>query len=384
MVQSIPRLDVGGRIGAAAGQGIGQGIASGAELSLNRNIQNEQLQLQNQYQLQQIQAREAAKQQQKLALLQSVFGISPGQISQSPQDQIQGIGENRSNEYSMQQPAQQSAIQNLSDDQIAAATLVDPNLGRVLQEQKKLKRREFESERKFHTDRSSKFLDEIRQETKGINEREIAVDSAISAVNSGQMSPLGGDFWAGILNLPSLRTESGAALQAAAKVNLIGSLGRVGARPNQFIEKQISDAFAQAGETKSAQMAKLQITKAVLDLDKKRGQIANKLADEYRQELRYVPENIDSLVEKQMQPFAEMRMEKLSYDLQRSREKSQSPEFYQTLQKVFPGTPLTPEKYQVFYNKAQGKNEEERDAAAIRMAKKAGYKILDESVLLGQ
>ncbi|MBS3903747.1 MAG: hypothetical protein KGZ39_00290 [Simkania sp.] len=364
-------------------KGLGGGLASGF-------LQGQQ----KKHELALIDAKEAAKQKNRIALALATGLISEDvaarltgvstQESKGKSDLSKEIPETSRQDFSNQilNPRQkEEPTTEQSEQEETALELIYPGLGKQKTEQRKLRRKEFESDRAYNSARSDKYLDELGKSTSGIREREIGIDSSIAAVNSGQLSPLGGSFWADILNIPSLRDQSGATLQAAAKVNLIGALDKVGARPNQFIEKQISSAFAQVGETKESQMAKLNIAKTVLDLDKKELEIAQILSDQYRKDLGYVPANIDSLVRTQMKPYTEKRMEKLAYDLQESREMSQNPEFYNTLQKVYPGTPLTEGKYKVFYHKAKGNTEEERDAKALEMAKKAGYKIVDPSIL---
>jgi hypothetical protein len=362
MVQFAPQLPARESFGSGFLRGLGGGIEQGTSKAME--LYGKKLE-------------EEYKQKRKKELLDSVFENGPREGLEDSATQARSTGQRLS------QPMQsKTGTGDLSDKQIAAITLEDPQFGKILQDQKKAKRKTFESDRAYHSSRSNKFLDEVAKETKGIPEREVAVNSAIEAVQSGQMSPMGGDFWANVLNVPQLKSESGGTLQSAAKVNLMGSLGKIGARPNQFIEKQINDAFAQAGEKPGVQMAKLNIAKTVLDLDKKHGEIARNIANQYREDLGYVPENIDSLVEAQMKPYAKQRMEKLSYDLQEGREKSQPKERFNSLNEVAAGTPLTEGKYKVLFNKAKGNTEEERDAAAIRMAKKAGYKIVDDNILL--
>lgn len=266
-----------------------------------------------------------------------------------------------------------------SMDEIYAASKIDSNLAKSMEEQNKLSQKKFEAGRKFHTERSSKFLNSVQETAEGLREREVALQSAMSAVQSGQMTPFGGDFWADLLNAPQLRTASGAELQAAAKVNLMGSLKKFGARPNQFIEKQVSDAFSKAGESAEAQMAKLKILESVLEMEKKQIDLADYLADQDREKYGYVREDIDSRVRKLMVPIAEERMQELSFDLQENKEKDLGNKKLRqdALKEVPKGTYLTPGMASILLEKV-----EEDEENAIKLAQELGYTIPSDELLM--
>lgn len=406
MVQVLdPVPSFGQSLGRNLGAGLGAGLSQGMQQALQHKLA-----------IQQIRAKEDAKLQGKRQLFEALMGGGQQQNSMASQltpqggegkeDQVlqiveelrsQGINLDDKQLHSLYQAAQQQPEMQMNQQQgmqqpsisdtereELALTLIDPSIGRQKTEQRKLRRKEFESEREFHTKRSNKFLDTLTETANTIPEREVALDTSIQAVQSGKIKPLGGDFWAEVLNAPQLRTQEGAALLAGAKVNLMGSLGRVGARPNQFLEKQISDAYAKAGESQSAQMAKLNIAKTVLDLDKKFVEVSEEIANKYRNDLGYVPENIDSLARAQMKPYAIKRQEKLSYQLQEGTDREnmkKNPAEFNSIKKVHPGTILTQEKYDVFLKKSKGATEQETDLNAIKMAKKAGYRIPDSATL---
>lgn len=275
-----------------------------------------------------------------------------------------------------------SEIPSQEDSELQKAWLNQkyPKVMEGKRKEESMEQKKFEADREYHSKRSGKYLDEIRSSANGFPERDVAINSALAAVESGNMSPWGGDFWADILGLPQLRTSEGAALQASAKINLMGSLGKLsGGRPNQFIEKQIDAAFAKAGETKEAQKTKLLMSKTVLDLEKQRAAIADQLANEDREKYGYVREDIDSRVDAAMKPYGKAKMDGLAYELQTIREKEMSPERLEQIVKVTPGTPLTAEKAKVFLKKAPGKSDAEKEENALKMAKKAGYKIMEDS-----
>jgi hypothetical protein len=314
-------------------------------------------------------ALERDKAQQEFELFQKYFGDKVG-VAPSP---TEGMGEQ------LQQTGQtaQSTQKEPEETALSKAWKIKkyPEVMKAQQEEKKTDRKKFEADRTYHTNRSSKFLDSIDATANGIPEREIALKSAESGIKSGQMSPLGGDFWAAITGINAFKSASGAQLESAAKVNLIGSLERLGARPNQFIEKVSNSAFAQAGESEEAQTAKILLAKSVLDLDKEKIRLTHQIANEDREKHGFVKEDVSSRVDKALQPIAKERMNELAFSLQQNIESDIGiPNLSKNATKpVMKGTYLTPEMANVLKNAliSAGKPEDDLNKMAIRL----GYDI---------
>jgi hypothetical protein len=271
------------------------------------------------------------------------------------------------------EPQSSAGLRNVRPEQILALSTVNPQLGNVLSNLYATEQKTFEKQRAYESDRSSKYLDKISDMAINLPEREAAIESAISAVKSGQIKPFGGDFVADIFNLPQLRTASGAQLATAAKTNLIGSLSQVtGGRPNQFIEQQINNAFAKAGQTEEANLSQLEIIKSKLDIDKKLAEATDQLADEYRSRLGYVPESIDRDARKLVKPYADQRLKELAYDLRENMEKELGSSKIKDLKKVPTGTPLTLRTAKILVDKYGDQAEE--------VAIKLGYDIPEPEV----
>lgn len=326
--------------GSQLGQALGTGFSQGINASLNQMLE-----------------------QKKMLNTLKSLGLTGQGIS----------NETQSAEMENQTPSASSGIQNLTPDQVLAASVVNPQLGNTLSNLYQSQQKSFEKERAYQSERSNKYLDKASELATALPERKIALESAKSAIQSGEMTPFGGDFVADILNIPQLRTASGAQLATAAKTNLIGSLAQVtGGRPNQFIEKQINNAFAKAGQTQEANIAQLDIIKAKLDIDEKLAEATDQLADQYRQQRGYVPESIDRDVRKMVKPYADQRMKELAYDLRENLEKEIG---INVLKKVPNGTPLTLKTAKAFLDKYGDKAEE--------MAIKLGYEIPSEEIYSG-
>jgi hypothetical protein len=364
-----PKLNIGSMIG----QSLGQGLAGGFEKGMDQSLSDQLDEKKHQRALEQIRAKEQAKYKERTDQFLR---------AREETEKRRSLSESLENNPENPKGLTQNENRPITNDDVENAYLLAKEYGEVKQKQKESQDRKFEADRKFHSTRSNKFLDEVNTSFKGIPEREVALNAAEAAITSGQMNnALGGDFWANALGIPSLRDVSGAVLNTAAKINLIGSLSRVSARPNQFLEKQIADSFAKAGQTKETNLAQVRLGKSILNMEKNFNEVTDNLADQYRQSLGYVPENIDSIVRKQVEPFNKREMERTSLDIQRLTEKQLGSAKLNSVQKVYPGTPLTPEKYRVLFNKASGSTEEERDKKAIETAKKAGYRILDLNAL---
>lgn len=264
-------------------------------------------------------------------------------------------------------------LKNLTPEKIFAISQEDPQLANTLSKLYETQEKKFEKQRAFESERSTKYLNKVSDLATNLPDRRIAIDSAKAAIKSGQMTPFGGDFVADILNLPQLRTASGAELATAAKTNLIGSLSQItGGRPNQFIEQQINNAFAKAGQSKEANLNQLEIIEAKLDIDEKLANFTDELADQYMEKLGYVPESIDRDVRKLIKPYTDQRMKELAYDLRENVEKDMGIDQLRKMNKVAPGTPLTLRKAKILVDKYGDKAEE--------MAINLGYEIPEPEI----
>ena len=333
-IQVLPEAPTfGSQLGESLGGGLSQGISAG----LNQMLEQKKM----------------------MGLLESLGLAGKGVTNQT-----------KSAEIKNNMPSARSGASNLSPEQVVAASVVNPQLGNTLSNLYQAQQKSYENERTYQSDRSNKYLDKISELATALPERKIALESAKSAIQSGEITPFGGDFVADVLNIPQLRTSSGAQLATSAKTNLIGSLAQItGGRPNQFIEKQINNAFAKAGQTKEANLAQLDIIKAKLDIDEKLSEATDQLADQYRQQLGYVPESIDRDVRKMVKPFADQRMKELGYDLRENLEKEIG---INVTKKVPNGTPLTLKTAKAFIQKYGDKAEE--------MALRLGYEIPSEDI----
>ena len=210
--------------------------------------------------------------------------------------------------------------------------------------------------------------------------QQASLAAAEQAVHAGKSEGvLSGDFWANQLGLPELKGVSGSVLEGAAKTHLLTSLGNLsGGRPNQFLEKQISQAFALPGGSKAANLAKLEILKSLADMKQLQVDETLKIAEAYEEQGKPVPGNVSRLALKKITPEIERRQKQSSYKLQNLLEPPEGSPALDKVEKVPPGTPLTEKKAAVIFKKANPgafpqTATEEQFEKAYKLAKGLGY-----------
>lgn len=268
---------------------------------------------------------------------------------------------------------------NISDDQIIALrgspNKLVKNMGDALFDFKKFNQDNYNNIRKYETDLAKPFLtnldnsrDSIRTKTNALAD----IDYAFEANDFGMFSK---DQLADTLGKwgQGLVTPEGALARTALKEFLIGNIGRVGARPNQWIEQQISNMLTNFGRTPEANAMTRLALRNELAYEKEKIKIADKLIGEDRRKLGFVKADIASRVDKELEKFGEKQQKKLSYEIRQIYEKNKSKNdlLRETNKKPLRGTPLTPKMAKVFIERFGDKER------ALENAKKLGYEIYD-------
>lgn len=246
---------------------------------------------------------------QKQDFLSQLFGGGKEnqQGSQETEEQSQEVG--------MPQGFDPSKI---SDADIVRATAVDPNLGRVLQQQKDVAIREQREEKKFNFEReklgrkeeteiSKPILLEMNQIRKNIPLQEQAILDIKEA--SPKVSAL--DYFADVTGFEPLRTAEGAKLKTGIKDFFLSDLTRAGARPNQWIEQQLADALPKIGRSPEANLITAEGLQFKTDLAKKRLENIDRLAKQDRKKFGFVKADIDSRAYNDMKKYVIDRQKEL-------------------------------------------------------------------------
>lgn len=364
-----------GHLSQHLGEGIGQG--------LQQKMQALQTQKRNTSSAEGLADQLGLKEDQKSNFVKTFSQFSPeeqpkafeqfvtSQVLANYLQQTQGQQGQPGQEQGVQGNIQSPSPQSTLDQRDIPAVGKLQGLATQQQENKKLafKQREIDDKK------VDEYFKTINEQSEAIPERRIALNATRQALQSGQLTALGKDFWG--QQLPFLRTASGAQVLTASKTNLMGVISSLsgGARPNQFLEKQVDRAFPSTGQTKEANMAQLLILESILDLDEKRVELANQIMEEQIEKYGRVLPSVRSDVNKAMKSYGIQRQNELEYDLQRNIEKDMGPAALERIQPVDKGTILTREKAQVLLEKANGDEEK-----ALKLAQGLGYRIPSEEI----
>jgi len=311
-------------------------------------------------------ALEKAKQKQLLEL------VTPKKSSFASE-----IGKERPVETDLLPQEEGTTWSMLSPDQKAALQVQNPAIAKSFIEEEKL-----ESKKAVKTaEKVDKYLTGVTESNEALRGQLYTIDTAMQAVMEGKEG-LSADFWIDAVGLPSqLKSASGATLDAAAKNHLLTSLGNLtGGRPNMFLEKQISNAFALPGGSKKGNLARLEVAKTLAQMKGIKNAKALEIADRYENAGRAIPGKIDRLVEKEASPLYEKLQKQSTYKIQDLLEPDAGSDEIKEVKKVREGTPLTQKKFEALFSRTFPKKDistasEEDFLKVEKLAKALGYDI---------
>ncbi len=243
------------------------------------------------------------------------------------------------------------------------------------QDEQKSQRTEqrFKSERAYQSQRSMPFMKKLDEERASLDEKDQALFMMKNAFNEGNLTFFSKDNFANFLGKfgEGLRTQKGAQLINSQKEFLLSNIARAGARPNMYIEQQISKMLPQIGRSDEANLGVVESFQARQDVERKKQQLADGLIEKYEAELGFVPGNIASQRDKAMKPYAQKIQNRLAYRLRNLQENEMGEKsLKKSLNKrVTQGTPLTLQMAVLFFEKEGSKD------VALKKAKKLGYYI---------
>lgn len=281
-----------------------------------------------------------------------------------PQSQSQQSGDDQNVPFMQRDPS------TWSNAQLTQLGSIDPNSAKTAIELKKSNYKEFSDNRKFESERSLPILKKIDEQRESIPLKENAIIRMKEAIKNKSKFSNAGDFLADLTGLEPLRSVKGSELVTASKEFLLGNIGRVGSRPNQWIEQQIAKMMPQAGRSEEANTKVAAMLEAEVQIQKKRTEVADSLSEAFQQSLQYVPGTIGKDIDKAMKPYEEFERDRLSYELKRIDEKFNGV----SLRKVSQGTPLTLEMAKFLIDKYGDEKIAEKEA------KDLGYSIPSASV----
>lgn len=294
-----------------------------------------------------------------------------------------GIGQNQAQASNVlqdqmsQNKINQSAtpLANIPENALVAAASSTnrnvSNFGKAALEAKKIENTNFQAERKYQSQRSIPFLKEIDNQRMAIRNKNFALSELDAAIANKETGGFTFNNLARIFDRPELLTASGAQLISAAKELLVSNIGRLGPRPNQWVEQQVSLAIPDLGKSPTANAVLSEGIRGQVKLDSERVRLVDEFAAQDEKELGYVRGDIASRVDKAMEPYAEKVQRQAAYRIREifEEEKGISKLKKNLMKKVPSGTPLTRVMAKLFYQQYQD------SAKAIENAKKLGYTI---------
>lgn len=369
------------------GSGLGEGISSfGASIGKALKERTERKQLQDilnppQPEQQQVPAdltQDEGFQDKFMSMLQNYQDktgeqLNPQQLDMAWKAQLQQA----------QQQQQPTGPRQYNVQQLAAIARKNPQLASMLQQnqlaQQKMtqqtelaKQKQFAEERKYQTARGLKGAERIAGVETSMGKKEMALDMARLAVESGEVGAFSKANLAQRLGIPELQTASGAALVTAGKENLLGNMSRVSARAqNIWFEKRLADMFPKIGQSKEANLTTQEMLEGEALIDRSLVEKYNQLEQEDIQKYGFAKGDVEKRARKEIEPLEKEIFNRTVYRMKQLEELEKNPidQLRMVGKKVQSGTPLTltmASNYIKKYGDLQ---------KALSAARKNGYKI---------
>lgn len=242
----------------------------------------------------------------------------------------------------------------------------------------KEKSRKFEADRDYHSKRSDPIINAAEQVVKNAPINKGLIDQQRRDIASGDTAGII-PFLVDKLGLEAYRNPESARFKTANKqrfVESIHELGGAGARPNQFIEQQLTQAQATLGRSAEANESVLDLEDFVADMKVKRAELELQLAEQDREKFGYAKNDISQRADKLMKDYTEKRQDEMAYNIRQRHEKNMTDQdlIKELVEgRIGPDTPLTMRVARMLMIK---NNDDEKKATAE--AKRLGFKIPKE------
>lgn len=330
--------------------------------------------------------KEALKQRGTQSVMDQIFS-SPQFGSSSIERQPSAIPESSNFDYTAikgEIPAEQ--VQSLEsqiipDEKIAQLATVNPSVANQLQARneqirKQIERKQdvarsrFEAERKYHTQYSKPQEEEFNKLAQSTEKKEVALEFARNAVETGNLSSLSPDKLADATGFDIFRTAKGAQLITAAKENLLSNMSRVSAKgQNLWFEQRLNSMFPKIGQSKEANLTTQEMLEAETAMDKAEISAFERLAAQDERDVGYVKKDIGSRVREEVKSVKKQIFDRAKHRMRVIEEEEMGLKKLKRKvgQAVLKGTPLTISMARLYKDKFGEKSKE--------MAIKNGYSI---------
>lgn len=239
-------------------------------------------------------------------------------------------------------------------------------------DEKKTNRAIFNEDRKYHTKFSELAEKEAEDLRQSIPKKEMALQFARDAVQSGNLGYFSADKLADATGIDLFRTSKGAQLTTAAKENLLSNMSRVGAKAqNIWFEQRLNSMFAKIGQSEEANLTVQEMLEGEVALDKAYLEEFDKISQRDMQDYGYVRKDASKRAHDAVRPIEKDIMRRTSFRMKEIEEKEKglkSLEKDVNLKSVPKGTPLTMQMLGLYIEKFGKDN-------AIKVAEKKGYYV---------
>jgi len=244
------------------------------------------------------------------------------------------------------------------------------DLSRVASERARAKNKAFEAERGYHTKFSVKQEEQADQLRESIPKKEMALNHARDAVETGNMGTFSLDYLADLTGKDVFRTEKGAQLITASKENLMSNMGKVSAKAqNQWFEQRLNSMFPKIGQSREANLTVQEMLEGEVALDKAYLNEFDRIAEEDMKRYGYVKKDVSKRAHQVLKPLEKEIFQRSTYRMKEIEEQEKGLKSMKSnLGKTVPkGTPLTLANAKLFKEKYGDK--------ALKMAESLGYYV---------
>jgi len=268
-----------------------------------------------------------------------------------------------------------------SREMISQLAIEEPQIAKVLQHQEDVslrerreeetrKRKEFESERSFHTGYSKDQEKEAEIFRSSIPKKEMALKFARDAIEGGQLNYFSLDKLADVTGVDLFRTAKGAQLITASKENLLGNMSRVSARAqNIWFEQRLNSMFPKVGQSEEANLTVQEMLEGEVALDKAYLNEFDRIVEEDEKKYGFTKKDASKRARQNIKSLEKEIMDRTSFRMKEIEEKERGlGKMKEQVGKNVPnGTPMTLAMAKLYKDKF-GDN-------ALDIARKNGYRI---------
>lgn len=241
-----------------------------------------------------------------------IFPQGQQQPNSQPQQNMLGAQDPSLDPRGQAQPqGQQGGLGGFSEEQLMQGLAI-PELKPVFQaeldkryQEKKLKQDANIANTKRKSKRADKILDWADEISRELPNLQSSLNQWTDAIRTGNLGFFSLNNLADLTGVEGFRDPKGAQFKTASKEYLIGTLGRIKGRPNQWIEQQVLDSAAKIGRDQASNLISTRALQNEVDLKSAFVEVANRINEEYELKHGEPPRNLASLVSKEMKVVAE-------------------------------------------------------------------------------